>query len=250
MEIKDVLEQFGLVGKKADVYLAALELGSASAIDISKKAGIKRTTCYNVLLDLINEGLISQTSIGKKHLFAGEAPEKIQRQLQNKERLFSEILPQLKSIHNARGKKPKIRYYEGKEGLREVYEDTLNHGGKEILGFISYDVVNALGKEWMDGYVKRRVKKGVYGKAIAPSTKAIMDDYIKKDQEQRRSTKLISSEEFPFSIEINIYGYQHVALISSREEIGIIIEGQEIHNTLKLIFNLVWKLLPEIKIIQ
>lgn len=247
MEIKQVLEQFGLHGKKADVYLAALELGSSSVIEVAKKAGIKRTTCYDVLLDLQHEGLVSETSKGKKRLFVGEDPEKIQRNLKNKEKLFSEILPQLQTVYNVRGTKPKIRFYEGKEGLREVYDDTLKYSG-EILGFASYDVVNVLGKQWADEYLKKRIKASIYARAIVPSQQLLIKDFIDKDQEQRRSTKVIDSKKYPFSIEINVYGHQRVALMSAKEEIGLIIEGQEIHNTMKLIFELIWDLLPEIKI--
>ncbi|HAV11208.1 MAG TPA: hypothetical protein DCX32_01560 [Candidatus Moranbacteria bacterium] len=247
MEIRQVLEQFGLNGRKADVYLAALELGSASVIDISKKASVKRTTCYDILQDLMRDGLISETVRGKKRLFVGEEPEKIQRQLKHKVRLFSEILPQLQSIHNVRGSKPKIRFYEGKEGLKEVYEDTLKHGG-EIIGVGSYDIVNVLGKEWMDDYLRRRVKAGIYARGMAPGNESMMRDFISKDQEQRRSTKVIDPEKYPFSIEINVYGHNRVALMSAKEEVGLIIEGAEIHNTMKLIFQLIWDLLPEIKV--
>lgn len=246
MEVRKMLEQFGLAGKKADVYLAALELGSASVIDISKKAGIKRTTCYDILQDLMKDGLISETSKEKKRLFVGEEPEKIQRQLKQKERLFSEILPQLQSIHNIRGLKPKIRFYEGKEGLKQVYEDTLKHGG-EIIGVGSYDIVNVLGKDWLEDYLRKRVKAGIYARGMAPGNELMMRDFVSMDQEQRRSTKVIDPKKYPFSIEINVYGHNRVALMSAKEEIGIIIEGAEIHNTLKLIFELIWDLLPEIK---
>lgn len=238
----------GLNGKKADVYLAALELGSSSVIEIAKKAGIKRTTCYDILLDLKNEGLISETSKGKKRLFVGEDPEKIQRNLKNKERLFSEILPQLQSIHNVRGSKPKIRFYEGREGLKEVYADTLKYKNQEILGFASYDVINLLGNEWANDYLKGRIKNGIYARGIIPGTELMMKDFVSKDQEQKRMTKVIDPKKYPFTIEINIYGHNKVALMSSKEEIGLIIEGQEIHNTMKLIFQLVWDLLPEIKV--
>ncbi|KKQ44608.1 MAG: Transcriptional regulator, TrmB [Candidatus Moranbacteria bacterium GW2011_GWC2_37_8] len=236
MDIKNTLEQMGLGGKKADVYLAALELGSSSVM-----------TCYDILLDLIHEGLISETSKGKKRLFVGEDPEKIQRNLKNKERLFAEILPQLQSINNVRGSKPKIRFYEGKEGIKEVYEDTLKYN-KEILGFASYDVIGIMGKEWANEYLAKRIKNGIYGKGIIPGTEPMLRDYISKDQEQRRSTKVIDAKKYPFSIEINIYGHQSVALMSAKEEIAVIIEGAEIHNTMKLIFELIWDLLPEIKV--
>jgi sugar-specific transcriptional regulator TrmB len=247
MEIKQILEQFGLVGKKADVYLAALELGSATVIEISKKAGIKRTTCYDILLDLANDGLVSKTAVGKKHFFVGEDPEKIQRNLKNKEKLFSEILPQLQSIHNTHGTKPKIRFYEGKEGLRDVYEDTLKNT-KEILIFGSYDIVNALGADWAENYLKKRVAKQIYAKAILPGTEKLIQEFISRDQEQRRSTKLIDPKKYPFSIEINIYSHQKIALISAKEEIALIVEGAEIHKTLRLMFELIWDLLPEIKV--
>ena len=245
MEIRQVLEQFGLNGRKADVYLAALELGSASVIDISKKASVKRTTCYDILQDLMREGLVSETFKEKKRLFVGEEPEKIQRSLKNRERLFSEILPQLQSIHNVRGSKPKIRFYEGKEGLKEVYGDTLKYNG-EILGFASYDVVNTLGLDWADEYLKKRIKKGIYVRTIVPGEKEMLKNFVEKDQEQRRMTKVIDPKKYPFSIEINVYGHNKVALMSAKEETGLIIEGAEIHNTMKLLFQLVWDLLPEI----
>ena len=247
MEIRQILEQFGLNGRKADVYLAALEMGSSTVIEIAKKAGIKRTTCYDILTDLIKEGMVSETVKGKKRLFVGEDPEKIQKDLQRREGLFAEILPQLKSIHNISGVKPKIRFYEGKEGLKEVYDDTLKYPG-EILMFCSYDVVSVLGIDWTNDYLNRRVKKNIYAKAIIPGNELIVQNFINKDQQQRRSTKIIDPKKYPFSIEINIYGHQKIALMSSKEQMGIIIEGAEIFNTMKFIFEMAWDLLPEIKI--
>ena len=246
MEIKHILEQLGLKDKKADVYLAALELGSATVIEISKKAGIKRTTCYDILMDLIKMGLVSETSKGKKRLFIGEDPEKILGDLENKEKLFSGILPQLKAVYNIKGVKPKIRFYEGKEGLREVYADTLKYSG-EIAAFASEDVVRTLGREWADDYLKKRVKKNIRVRVILPKTEYV-SKIVGEDRESLRTSKLIDPQKYPFSIEINIYGHKKVALMSSREETGIIIEGDEVYKTMKLIFELLWDNLPEVKV--
>ena len=245
MEIKHILEQLGLKDKKADVYLAALELGSATVIEISKKAGIKRTTCYDILMDLIKMGLVSETSKGKKRLFIGEDPEKILGDLENKEKLLSGILPQLKAVYNIKGVKPKIRFYEGKEGLRDVYADTLKYSG-EIAAFASEDVVRTLGREWADDYLKKRVKKNIRVRVILPKTEYV-SKIVGEDRESLRTSKLIDPQKYPFSIEINIYGHKKVALMSSREETGIIIEGDEVYKTMKLIFELLWDNLPEVK---
>ena len=247
MEIKNILEQFGLEGKKADVYLATLELGSATVIEIARKAGIKRTTCYDILLDLIEKSLISETSKGKKRLFIGEDPETIQKKLQAKERLFSEILPLLKSMHTVSGTKPKIRFYEGLEGVREFYLDILKYSG-EFVAFGSEDVVRILGEKWTEDYIVKRVKKGIRVRAVLPKTEYLEKSIQARDQQHLRATKFIDIKKYPFSIEIDIYGHSRVAFLSNKEALGVIIESSEIHKTMKLIFELVWDSLPEIKV--
>jgi len=248
MQIKDFLTQFDLDGKKADVYLAALEVGSGTVIEIAKKAEIKRTTGYDILLDLEKAGLLYQTTKGAKRLFVAEDPEKLRQKLKEKETMLNEMLPQLRSFYNVRGTKPKIRFYEGKAGLREVYADTLNYNG-EILAFGSDDVVKVLGMDWATDYLAKRVKKGIRVRIILPQTEMIDKTFNPLDQKQLRSSKLVNPKKYPFSVEVNIYGHQKVALMSSREEMAIIIEGAEIHNTLKLIFELLWDNLPEIKLL-
>jgi sugar-specific transcriptional regulator TrmB len=246
MTIKNTLEQLGLTGKRSDIYLACLELGSATIIDIAKKAKVKRTTCYDIVLDLQSDVLISKTLKGKKTLFVAEDPAKMVASLKNKERILAEILPELQSIYNIKGTKPKIRFYEGKEGLKEVYDDTLRYPG-EIVGFAGDDVVKILGTDWANDYLARRVKKGIGYRALLPGSDTIIKDFVSHNKEQLRQVKLVSHKRYPFSIEINLYGKQRIALMSAKEEIALIIEGVEIHNTLKAIFDLIWDLLPEMK---
>jgi sugar-specific transcriptional regulator TrmB len=246
MELKNYLIQLGLDGRKADVYLATLELGSGTVIEIAKKAKIKRTTCYDILLNLIDMGYVSGTAKGKRRLFIGEDPEKIKKDLRKKESLISEILPMLRSIHNIKGVKPKIRYYEGILGLKEVYDDTLKFKN-EILAFASEDVLPVLGKSWADEYIKNRVKKEIRYRAILKGTDVIKTNYVSQDIAHLRSSKLIDPAKYPFSIEINIYGFSKVAMVSPKESTAVIIESTEIHNTMKFIFNLCWDNLPEIK---
>ncbi|OGI25584.1 MAG: hypothetical protein A3J76_05920 [Candidatus Moranbacteria bacterium RBG_13_45_13] len=248
MELKNQLQQLDLAGKKADVYLACLELGSATVIEIAKKAGIKRTTGYDILMDLIQRGLVSETSKGKRRLFVGEDPEKIKKDLQRKESLISEILPLLKSVYNVRGAKPKIRFYEGVEGLKEVYSDTLKYSG-EILAFASEDVMKVLGS-WIENYISARARKGIQYRGIIPQTDFIQKEITPKNQQHLRTLKMIDPKKYPFSIEVNIYGHSKVSLMSSREQLGLVIESTEIYNTMKLIFELIWDNLSEVKITQ
>jgi len=103
-----------------------------------------------------------------------------------------------------------------------------------------------LGMDWATNYIGARIKKGIHQRAIIPRTDFIIEGFSSKDQLQNRMSKLIDPKKYPFSVEINIYGFQKVALMSAKEETGIIIEGKEIYNTMKLIFELLWDNLPEI----
>lgn len=246
MAIKDVLKEFDIEGKKADVYLAVLELGGAGVSDIARKSGTKRTTVYDILVDLQKSGLLHETVKGKKRLFVAEDPEKLQIQLEKKRALLEGVLPELRSLHNVKGGKPKIRFYEGKEGILEIYNDTLKHSG-EMLGFGSEDVLKIFGEKEASNYIKQRLQKGIYYRGIFQKTALLEKDYLSQDQEQMRSSKLIDPKKYPFSIEINIYGHRKVAFVSPKDTIGVIIESAEIYRAQKSIFELLWDLLPEIE---
>ena len=53
------LVNFGLSEKEAKVYLACLEIGDASANEISLKSDLPRTLVYDILERLIDSGLVS-----------------------------------------------------------------------------------------------------------------------------------------------------------------------------------------------
>lgn len=246
MELKAILEQIGLSNHEAGVYLASLELGSGTTIQIAKKALIKRTTCYDILLDLKNKGLIFESTKGKRRFFVAEDPEKLKKDLERKEAVFLEALPQFRSLYNISGVKPKIRFYEGVEGIKEVYMDTLSYSGG-FCAFGSEDIVKIVGQEWMDTFIKRRLKKGVRVRAILPKTDYTHGMLHENDQKELRSTKLIDKSKYPFSIEIDIYGHSKISLISAKETLAVIIESSEIYQTVKLIFEALWDHLPEIE---
>jgi len=238
MEIKDVLKQFGLKNKESTVYLAALELGTTTVSQIAKKAAIKRTTVYDILDSLIIKGLIGQTKKGKKRYFYAEDPEKLHKLLEEKKSKLMEILPQLKSIYNVSGTKPKIRYYEGKEGLRDVYRDTLTYKG-EMQAFLSENVLKYLGEEFMREYLKRRIKSKIFARVIGPDTAEIRK-YKAADKKGLKITRIVDKKKYPFSIEMNIYGNK-IAFMSFKEELGIIIESNEIAKNMIALFDLAWK---------
>ncbi len=234
------LEKLGLTAKEAKVYLALLELGEANIQNISKKSKVKRTTVYDVIDSLREKGLVGVTVSRKKVLYFAENPQLILNKIEEKEKIAREIMPELMSIANALEKKPKIRFFEGDEGIKEVYLDTLNYPGEELLAWVTGEAVKSFDKSFLNEYyLPQRIKKKIWVRAIAVDDE-VMRQYKESDQKFLRKTRLISSKEFPFVVEINLYGGSKIAIMSFKEKISLIIESQKIYTTLKSIFELQW----------
>jgi sugar-specific transcriptional regulator TrmB len=75
------LQDLGLSEKEAKAYLAALEIGRATADQLAKHAKIKRPTTYMQLESLMKMGLMSTYEEDKKTYFAPESPELLKRLL-------------------------------------------------------------------------------------------------------------------------------------------------------------------------
>lgn len=229
---------FGLNEKETEVYVSALELGEATGFQIYKKTKLKKPTVYYLLDELLKRKLVFLSVRGKKKYYVAEDPSKIKQDIENKLKSFDAVLPQLLSIYNTKVGKPRLRYYEGKEGLKEVYGDTLKYQG-EILAFASDGIVSSLGEDFTLDYVKNRAKKRIWMKAIVPDSGKFKRNFIERNFEQLRVTKLVNPKEFGFPIEINIYS-NRVAFMSFRDELGLIIESDEIASMMKMLFTFFW----------
>lgn len=246
--ILEKIKQLGLSDKEAKVYLTALELGGESVQNIAKKSGVHRATTYQCLEKLEEIGLIVTEIRGKKKKYAGEYPEKLLTNIIDKQNEFKKreveivnLLPELKAIFNFSKDKPRIKFFEGLDGLKELYQDTL-YNNQEVLAFISVSSPDKNLRNWLEKeYVKNRIRKNIFAKVVAPADREVLN-YKNKDSQELRETKLVDVNKYHFSIEIDIYGGNKVAFISySKEEMfGVIIESREVYNTMKFIFQLVW----------
>src|SRR3989344_2627127 len=127
-----ILKKAGLDRKQARIYLACLELGQSKAPDIAKKAEIKRTTAYGILDELMQMGLVSYIAKGKRKLFGAQDPAILLNTLESNKREIENILPKLQDIHATYQLRPTVQFFEGKAGIKRIYEDTLHCISKKI----------------------------------------------------------------------------------------------------------------------
>ncbi|MFA6428527.1 MAG: helix-turn-helix domain-containing protein [Candidatus Buchananbacteria bacterium] len=246
MELSQELAKFGLDGRKGLVYLAILELGQATVHQIALKSGIKRTTCYDIIDQLLLDGLSRQVSSGKRTVITAENPENLKLAYRRKLELVDQLLPELKAFYNLSQTKPKISVFEGREQILLLYRDSLTDNPDKRLYTLTAatELVQSLGPDH-EKYIADRVKLGIKVKGIAPDSPEARI-YAERGKNELRDVKICPADKYPFGVEIMLYS-QKVAIMSIKETelVGILIESQEIHKTLKSIFNLCWDLLPQ-----
>lgn len=241
--LKISLQNLGLSEKESNIYISLLILGKGTVSEISKKASINRTTGYDVLNYLLQKGLVNVSGKEPKQEYTAESPNKIidflNNQIletQNKIQKANELISDLSLLHNYKNR-PKIRFYEGIDGLKTVYEDTLT-SSEEIRAYATVDDMHNALPNYFPEYYKRRAKNNIFIRAIVPSTD-IGKERHSYDKDEKREIALVPADKYYFSPEINIYDNK-VMIASWREKLGIIIESEEIADAMKKIYELAW----------
>ncbi|MFA6587924.1 MAG: helix-turn-helix domain-containing protein [Patescibacteria group bacterium] len=251
MEISKKLENFGLNQKQAEVYLACLELGQSSVQKIADITQIKRTSVYDLLQNLINKQLVTQTIKGKKRLFVAEDPSTLKNSIRQKEAELDALLPQLKSMFYVPGVKPRMEYYEGATGVKTVLEKTLEAQEKTLRSILPLkDILDLVGEEFFEKLTQDRIKKGYNLLSLRPESKEVIKTVKKykwassiKDKREVRLTP----KDFKFSMTMYLYD-NIVSIISSKKEnFGMIIESEEFAYNQKALFDMLWRISKVLK---
>lgn len=238
--ITKTLAEFGLSPNQVKIYLALLELGEAKVQDISKKGQVLRTTTYEILEQLKNIGLVSQYNRQGARIYMAEPPRSLERILADKQKTIADILPELESMYNISGFKPKIRFYEGLEGYKTVYDDTLHAKSKKLSAILSMqDMFDKLGEKYMVNYIARRVEAGIHLNVIRIGPHEVKPIWPDAPEEFRQVR--LAPAGFVFPLTMYVYDNKVSLMSTKRENFGLIIESREFMQTQKALFDVLWQ---------
>ena len=240
MELYQQLKQLGLEEKQAKIYLASLELGPDTAQNIAYKASLKRPTTYVILEELIKKGLISITPKQKTTLYVAENPKKILTQIKQKERIFKKISPLLQALDNQKASKPKVMFYEGKEGVRRAYDDI--YKVKEIWFFVSLKKIQKELPDVLDKFYKVAATRHIKIKDIICNQPEDIECSKKFNRSKNYKARILPKKYKPFSIDCAIYENK-IAIFSyfKKELMAIVIENKGIADSFRTIHQLAWE---------
>jgi len=244
------LIQSGLKEKEAQIYNILISSGSLPASEIIKKSKLKRGIVYKTLYDLVDKNLVIEEKDKKKLHFKAEHPfnlsdfveDKYKEALKNQNTLSS-ILPQLVTLFQSAGNKPGVKFYEGVEGIKEAFMDTINTNEKIYSIRTTSELYPGLYNWFQTTYKPLRMKNKIWTDVILTQKTAYATDYYVYDPSIFRELRYVDKQMLPNGIEMNIYG-DKVAFISFNKDtelFAIVIQNPLIVNTQKALFELAWE---------
>src|SRR3989344_3029284 len=236
---EQILKEYGLSDNEIKVYIASLSKGTSKVNEISKKAGLLRTTTYEVLKSLVEKGLVSYAIKSKVRYFEAADPNKLVRILEEKKEKIKSILPELEFLKQSVTEKPTIEFYEGKEGLKTILDDIIKTQPKEMLQLGSAKIFETL-NFYFPHWIKRRVKSKIYARILQENVQTIQE-LKKRDMLELREIRFLPKN-FKINTHAQIYSNKVAIITLNKEElIGVVIENKDIVETQKSLFEELWK---------
>lgn len=250
-DIIQVLSQFGLKASEQKVYLTCLAHGDGLfAQEIADKAGIKRSSVDLVIERLITDGFLAKTRVSRRYRYVAQDPETI---LFRKEQLlddFKNLIPFLNRL-NASSEETDIRFFEGMEGIRQMYQQGMVYlrmcekQDQYILAITSgYDLTKMI-PDFEKFWVKRRVQSKIPVRILAPKSSETVAT-MTNDPKKFRSVKHFDDSTLPYRIGIEIFSKGMVGIFSVSKPIrGIVIKDAGMATSFTCLFELLWNNLPD-----
>ena len=254
--ILPALQQQGLNDKEIELYLRSLQMGPQKASKLCQYTKINRNTAQYTCQQLVKKRLMTVYSEKNSFVFSPEPPEKLlllreeeRKVFENKSKGLKKAVEYIKATTNQEVESPTVKYYQGPQGIIDMYEDTLQ--SKEPLYAATRIEPNALPE--VNEYIQKRYTpermKNKNPAWVLFNNNEASKNYRKNDSKVNRISLLIPTESFPLDTCLHIYGNK-VAFFSFKKNdaTGIIIENTPIKDTMMSLFKLSWNMartLPE-----
>jgi sugar-specific transcriptional regulator TrmB len=248
MEFIEPLMNLGLNEKEARVYLALLSLEKATAYTIATRSNLKKPTAYVILDNLVSKGFALKIPQEDKHYFLAKSPRECLAVAREKLSTAEEMLPELLAIRKKTDEKANIAYYEGLNGIKEMFRiliKNMKQKPEQERSYVAFFAHQKDTPEFLQKYfteINEELRKEKIKRKAITTRHPTVQTYLKKEVQQWLGMELrgLPEKEYSSNISIEVYDkFTHI--VSHRYLQGIIIENPDIANVMKQIFNLVWK---------
>lgn len=240
------LVDMGLSPAQAKTYKILVESSSSTAPRLSLKIEETRTNTYKLLDKLCELGLATKEEVGKKLTYFPASPGALERLIESKTaaielqaRKLKANLPSMLSYYLEHTEQPSIRYYQGLKGIEEIYQDQLDERS-DIYLIRSWKDRDLFPAGTFSIWRKRPALYGLKTIVLAPD---VEDANPSKEQDKKflHERTWIKAEDYTAPVEWDIYGNKVSIISFGTEAMGIVIESEQIADSMRQLFQIIQK---------
>lgn len=246
-----LLEDIGLSEAQARAYAALVESGTGGAPAVAAQIGESRTNAYKVLDKLCELGLATKNQHGKRVRYFPSSPAALEQlikkraeQVSLEERKLKAAMPGLLDHFFAHSEQPGIRFFHGREGILQIYQDQIK-SGQPIYYVRSRDDIKFLSVDDLHVIRNKLAKLGIKRRAIIqdqPARASIPEHERTPIAESDKAMLLtriwINVEDYDEPVEWAVYGNKLAIISFGEEAIGMIIESPQIAQAFRQMYGL------------
>lgn len=242
--MEDSLNAAGIQGSLAKTYLALLNCEYSSPNELSITIDESRSNTYKLLDELVERGLAIRFDINKKLNYQAESPTHLLTLAREKkdaidyqELQLKSAVPSLLKTYYKNHEQPSVRFYQGKEGIKEIFEEQIETG-KPIQFLKTRADIEFFGFKFMHQIRHLAPSAGINRRAFIPDTPEVPIKHKKSDKKMLLDRTWYKPEDYTAPVEWSVFGNK-VAIISfGKEAIGMVIESPQIAESLRQMFQM------------
>jgi len=252
--LREALRNIGFTENEIKVLTYLFYAKKATPREVSREAVISFASAQYNLSNLSHKGLIRccvNNETGEDDLYSIISEAEFETWIEDQKKKHDQIYDVAKialgnfwtELENTDWK-PSIRYYEGTEGIREIYEDILETSAKtdrKIRSWLDIKKLKMVLGDYLHTYIDQRMKRGIVSYDIVPKNETNLQYHKKKENREIRF-----AENFVVEGEIRIFG-DKVSIISFNEKkiVGFVFQGEIYATLFRGIFESQWQNLSE-----
>ena len=237
------LLKLGLTASQANGYLALVEHGSLSPVELAAHTSESRTNGYQICDKLEALGLARKLP-GARATYAPESPVRLRQLLLSQQQSLKQatselnsLLPNLLRNYRLATDKPGVVYLEGTDSLQTIYEDIIKTGATLRIMPSKHGRDDPAIAQMIDSQVARQRAAGIKTEALLPS--------VRYHHYQGKNDALFEARPSLFAgldAQIMIYGPNVAISTYSDTIITTVITNPVIAATFNQLFDCQWQL--------
>jgi len=251
--VESLLQQLGLTGVQAHIYLTLTAQGSLRIQELSDIAGIARSSIYDNLERLLELGLVEESIESKYRKISaypiGVLRHSLDEQIANLQHAQSQIdiaEKKLQYSSHAGSNSTNIRYYRGKTGGRQLLWNTLR-ATEQVLVYSEWGRSKYLGKTFYKRFVEESHRRNITESVLVNSNPDTIKQITSYDESStlartsKNDIRVIDQQKLPIKGEVFIYNDIYGCIYLQDGEIhGFEIQSKHYCDMQRALFSEFW----------